>query len=226
MSLLLIPGLKADARSWGGLDTRLGAVIPSHHFGEPTIAGMAAAILARAPERFDLAGHSMGGYIAFAMLRQAPQRIRRVAFVATQARPDAAETIARRRTMMALAVDQGMAAVTQATLDLDVFDRRPDVIASLTATAADFPVATYLSQQEAVIGRPDSRPGLGRIACPAAVIGGAEDRLLPAYLSEEIAAGIPGATLDLIPACGHCAPLEQPDRVAALLAGWLERDAC
>lgn len=226
MTLLLIPGLKADARSWGGVDKRLGATIPEHHFGEPTIAAMAAAILARAPDRFDLAGHSMGGYIAFAMLAQAPERIRRVAFVATQARPDSPEATARRRTMMALAVERGMAAVTEATLDLDVFDKRPEVIAAMMATAAEFPVATYLSQQEAVIARPDSRPGLAAITCSTAVIGGAEDRLLPPYLSEEIAAGIAGATLDLIPACGHCAPLEQPDRVAALLAGWLERDAC
>ncbi len=226
MTLLLIPGLKADARSWGGVDARLGAAIPDHHFAEPTIEAMAAAILARAPDRFDLAGHSMGGYIAFAMLRLAPGRIRRVAFVATQARPDSAEATARRREMMTLAVAQGMAAVTEATLDLDVFDKRPDVIAAMMATAAAFPVATYLSQQEAVIIRPDSRPGLKDIACPAAVIGGGEDRLLPPHLSEEIAAGIPGATLDLIPACGHCAPLEQPERVAALLAGWLERPAC
>lgn len=226
MTLLLIPGLKADARSWGGIDARLGATIPAHHVDEPTIEAMAAAILARAPERFDLAGHSMGGYIAFAMLRQAPARIRRVAFVATQARPDSVEATAARRTMMAMAAARGMAAVTEATLDLDVHDKRPDVLAAMMATAATFPVATYLSQQAAVIARPDSRPGLKHIACPTAVIGGAEDRLLPPYLSEEIAAGIPGATLDLIPACGHCAPLEQPDRVAALLAGWLERDAC
>jgi pimeloyl-ACP methyl ester carboxylesterase len=226
MTLVLIPGLKADARSWGGVDARLGGIIPDHHFGAPTIDAMAAAILARAPERFDLAGHSMGGYVAFAMLRLAPERIRRVAFVATQARPDSAEATARRREMMALAVGQGMAAVTEASLDLDVYDRRPDVIAAMMAIAAEFPVAAYLSQQEAVIARPDSRPSLSAITCPTAVIGGVEDRLLPPYLSEEIAAGIPGATLDLIPACGHCAPLEQPDRVAALLAGWLERTPC
>jgi len=226
VTLLLIPGLKADARSWGGVDARLGATIPEHHYGEPTIAAMAAAILDQAPERFDLAGHSMGGYIVFAILRQAPHRVRRAAFVATQARPDTPETIAKRRTMMTLAIGQGMAAVTRATLDLDVFDQRPDVIDAMMATAADFPIATYLSQQEAVIARPDSRPGLAAIACPVAVIGGAEDRLLPPHLSQEIAAGITGATLDLIPACGHCAPLEQPDRVAALLAGWLERPSC
>ncbi len=226
MTLLLIPGLKADYRSWAGLDARLGATIPDHHFSQPTIEAMASAILARAPAQFDLAGHSMGGYIVFAILRQAPQRVRRAAFVATQARPDTDESTAKRRAMMALAVEQGMAAVTRATLDLDVFDQRPDVIDAMMATAADFPVATYLSQQEAVIARPDSRPGLGAIACPVAVIGGAEDRLLPPHLSQEIAAGIPGATLDLIPACGHCAPLEQPERVAALLAGWLERSPC
>ncbi len=226
MTLLLIPGLKADYRSWGGVDRRLGATIPRHHVAEPTIEAMAAAILAQAPDRFDLAGHSMGGYIAFAILRQAPGRVRRAAFVATQARPDSADATARRREMMALGVERGMAAVTRATLDLDVFDQRPDVIDAMMATAADFPVATYLSQQEAVIARPDSRPGLGAIACPVAVIGGAEDRLLPPHLSQEIAAGIPGATLDLIPACGHCAPLEQPERVAALLAGWLERPSC
>jgi pimeloyl-ACP methyl ester carboxylesterase len=77
-------------------------------------------------------------------------------------------------------------------------------------------------QQMAAMTRPDFRPLLASIACPTLVIGGLQDRVTPPALQEEIAAGIPGAGLELLDRCGHLAPLEQPDTVNRLMRAWLQ----
>ena len=81
--------------------------------------------------------------------------------------------------------------------------------------------AAFVRQQLAIIGRPDSRPGLAGIACPAIVIAGRDDALMPPEIHEEQAAGIRGAELVKIPDCGHLATIEQPEAVSAALRGWL-----
>ena len=82
-------------------------------------------------------------------------------------------------------------------------------------------VAAFLRQQEAIIGRPDSRPGLGRIACPTLVLVGEGDEATPPELAREIAAGIAGSHLVVIPDSGHLSTLEQPQAVTAALVDWL-----
>ncbi len=76
-------------------------------------------------------------------------------------------------------------------------------------------------QQRAIMGRPDSRPGLAAIAVPTLVAVGEGDVLTPPELAEEMAAGIPGARLARIPGAGHLPPMETPDAVTALLREWL-----
>ena len=78
-----------------------------------------------------------------------------------------------------------------------------------------------LRQQKAIMGRIDSRPLLATIKCPTLVLCGREDVLTPRALAEEIAAGIPGARLDLIDHCGHLSTMERPDAVTAELRQWL-----
>jgi pimeloyl-ACP methyl ester carboxylesterase len=80
----------------------------------------------------------------------------------------------------------------------------------------------FLAQQRAIMGRPDSRPDLGRIRCPTLVLGGRQDAVTPPEVMEEIAAGIPAAKLVLLDRCGHLAPLEQPEAVTAAMAEWLK----
>jgi pimeloyl-ACP methyl ester carboxylesterase len=71
------------------------------------------------------------------------------------------------------------------------------------------------------MGRPDSRPLLSTIKVPALVLVGREDALTPVELSQEIAAGIPGARLEVVPECGHLSTMERPEAVNAALRAWL-----
>ena len=80
---------------------------------------------------------------------------------------------------------------------------------------------TFVRQQRAIMSRPDSRPLLSAIRCPTLVLVGDGDELTPPSLAEEIAAGIPGARLEVVPDCGHLSTIEQPDKVSAALSTWL-----
>jgi pimeloyl-ACP methyl ester carboxylesterase len=80
---------------------------------------------------------------------------------------------------------------------------------------------SYLRQQRAIIGRPDSRPILAAIACPTIVLVGEQDRGTPPELAREIAAGIPGSRLVVIPECGHLSTVERPEAVTKTLVEWM-----
>ena len=80
----------------------------------------------------------------------------------------------------------------------------------------------FLRQQQAIIGRPDARPGLAAIACPTLVLVGDGDALTPPALAQEIAGGIRGARLVVIADCGHLSTLERPHAVTQALVEWME----
>jgi pimeloyl-ACP methyl ester carboxylesterase len=90
------------------------------------------------------------------------------------------------------------------------------------AMAVDVGAATFVRQQGAIIARPDSRPTLGTIRCPTLVLVGDADQLTPPAVAEEMAKGIAGARLLIVPECGHVSTLERPDAVTAALVAWLE----
>src|SRR5216110_3633335 len=106
MPILLVPGLASSPRIYGPLMPalwRLGPVTVANHIRDDNMGAIARRILAEAPPRFALAGHSMGGYIAFEIMRQAPDRVAKLALINTQARPDTLEATARRRSQIARA---------------------------------------------------------------------------------------------------------------------------
>src|SRR3978361_1524740 len=106
MPILLIPGRGASPRIFAPVVPALwqfGPVTVANHIRDDSMGAIARRILAEAPPRFALAGHSMGGYIAFEILRQAPERVARLALLNTQARPDTSEATERRRGLMARA---------------------------------------------------------------------------------------------------------------------------
>jgi pimeloyl-ACP methyl ester carboxylesterase len=226
--LILVPGLGADARMWAPQVAALGgrtaiAVTDATQRAE-TIAAMAAAILAAAPERFALAGASMGGYVALEVMRQAPARVARLALLNTSARADSPEQRAAREALIATAQRSGVDAAVTARIPLTVHPSRrddADFLALFYAMQRDAGATTYVRQMRAAMGRVDSRPLLPSIACPTLVLGGREDALLPIELSIEMAQAIPGARLVVIEDCGHCANLERPEAANAALAEWL-----
>jgi pimeloyl-ACP methyl ester carboxylesterase len=181
-------------------------------------------ILAEAPPRFALAGHSMGGYIAFEIMRQAPDRVAKLALVNTQARPDTPEATARRRAQIARAQDGEYHAVLDELFPGFVHpSRREDgALRQLVRDMGDdIGPEAFVRQQTAIIGRPDSRPTLAWIKCPTLVLTGDEDNTIPNTLSKEMADGIPGAKLMILAQCGHLPQVEQPQAAADALVEWL-----
>jgi pimeloyl-ACP methyl ester carboxylesterase len=227
MPILLVPGLAESPRIYAPVMPplwRLGPVTVANHIRDDNIGAIARRILAEAPPRFALAGHSMGGYIAFEIMRQAPQRVAKLALINTQARPDTPEATARRRGQIARA----QAGDYRAVLD-ELFagfvhpSRRED--ASLRKFVHDMgddvgPEA-FVRQQTAVIGRADSRPSLAWIRCPTLVLSGDQDNTIPNSLSVEMADGIHHAKLIILPSCGHLPQVEQPQATADALVEWL-----
>lgn len=224
---LLVPGLGGSPRIYAPVVPalwRFGPVTVANHVRDDSMGAIARRILAEAPPRFALAGHSMGGYIAFEILRQAPERVARLALINTQARPDTPEATARRRGQIARA----QAGEYHAVLD-ELFpgfvhpSRRED--ASLRhlvhRMGDDIGAEAFVRQQGAVITRPDSRPTLERISCPTLVLTGDEDNTISNSLSKEMADGIHGAKLVILAACGHLPQVEQPQATADALVEWL-----
>ncbi len=218
--LVLIPGLSCDARlyapQWPALAPGRPILVAQHDRDE-SLGDIAERLLAVAPARFALCGLSMGGYAAFEVMRRAPERVTRLALLDTSAKPATPETNAPREQMIALAQKGAFDNVTT-LLWQRLVALRLDVRSMAEAVGAD----GFVRQQRAIMGRPDSRPGLGAIRVPTLVLVGEEDLITPPSEAREIAAGI-GATARLVtlPGCGHLATLEQPEAVTRALLAWL-----
>ena len=227
--VFFLPGLLEDADAFEAQVTQLGPYAPCSVADLTTsdsIAGLAAEALKQAPAGpFSLVGHSMGGYVALEILRQAPERVQRVAFLDTHARPDTPEATENRRRLVALA-EKDFPAVIQALMDKILWAHHredPDIVGTVTEMALSTGKEAFARQEHAIIGRIDSRPHLAQIRCPALVVAARHDAIMPVPLLEELAAGIPGARLEIVEDSGHMAPLEQPERVCELLLEWLGR---
>ena len=227
LPVVLIPGLLASPRMYAAQIPHLwrsGPVTIADHTRDDNMSALARRILATAPARFALAGLSMGGYIAFEILRQAPERVVRLALLDTSARPDTPEQSAARREQMALAWGGRFPEVVDMLFPRLVHrERRSD--AELREVfgrmAEEVGPAGFVRQQTANMGRGDSRPTLASIRCPTLVLVGDGDELTPPERAAEIADSIAGARLVTVPNCGHLSTLEQPEEVSRALVEWL-----
>jgi pimeloyl-ACP methyl ester carboxylesterase len=228
--LVLLPGLLLDEALWA---PQLAALtdIADMTVGDLTqhdsMAAMARAVLAKAPPSFALAGLSMGGYVSFEIMRQAPERVMRLALLHTSARPDTPEQTANRRALIRMCEKGEFKGVTRRLLPQWIHPSRvndtsvADVVLAMTARVGR---DAFIREQTAIMGRPDSRPGLSRIDCPTLVMCGHEDQATPVEVHREIAADIPNARLVIVPECGHLSPLERPEAVNAAFRTWLAAD--
>lgn len=225
--LLFIPGLGCNARLYqpqlAFFAGRVAMSVADHTRGA-TMADIARQILAAAPPRFALCGLSMGGYISLEIMRQAPERVERLALLDTTAAPDTPEGRARRELNMQKTADGRYEEVMEALWSALVHpDRQQDaalkaeVVGMMREVGAD----AFLRQQGAILQRIDSRPHLPAIACKTLALVGEQDALTPVAAAREIAAGVRGAQLVIIPDCGHMATMERPEAVNAALADWL-----
>jgi pimeloyl-ACP methyl ester carboxylesterase len=225
--LLLLPGLLCDGALWQAQMTALESVAEieiADLTRDDSLPAMAQRILAAAPPRFALAGLSMGGYVAQEIMRQAPERVSRLALLGSSARADTAEQTARRRTLTELARKDDIVAVPRLLWPFLVHPERQDdrrLLDTLIIMAQRVGRDAFLRQEKAIIARPDGRADLARIAVPSLVLCGREDHVTLLAWNEEMASLIPGAELDVIEHCGHLPTLEQPEEVNAALRRWL-----
>jgi pimeloyl-ACP methyl ester carboxylesterase len=228
LPIILVPGLICSARLYAEQVPRLwrcGPVTIADHWRDDTVDAIAARILAEASPRFALAGLSMGGYIAFAMQRQAPDRVARLALLDTSARPDMPEQSERRRTLIALAESGRYVEIPELLYPAFVHRNRQGdetLRATVRTMAEETGADAFVRQQRAIMSRPDCRPLLASIRCPTLVLVGEGDELTPPALSQEIAAGIAGSRLVVVPDCGHLSTLERPEAVNRALMEWMK----
>jgi pimeloyl-ACP methyl ester carboxylesterase len=226
MSIVLLPGLLCDAALWRHQVEALsafGPVLVPDLTRDDSVAAMAQRVLAAAPGRFALVGLSMGGYVAFEVLRQAMARVTRLALLDTSAAPDTAER-GRERAQAIASLGLGhFQGVTVRMLPRLVHADHVagPVGAEVRAMAERVGGEAFLRQQRAIAGRPDSRDLLGAITVPTMVAVGDSDALTPPAEAVAIHAQIRGSTLHRFARCGHLPPLESPDETVACLRGWL-----
>jgi pimeloyl-ACP methyl ester carboxylesterase len=226
--LVLVPGLLCDEDLWRdqlpALAPHADVAITMEQTRHATVGAIAAAVIAAAPARFALAGLSMGGMIALEIMRQAPERVTRLALLDTSARGNSEEEIAIRAGRIALVraghVDVMLGLQMSRFMPLNrlgdavLVDRALKMMRRVGA-------ATYIRQEQAVMTRIDSRPSLAAIGCPTLVLCGRQDAATPLVLSEEIAAAIASARLEVVEDCGHLSTMERPDEVNRALLAWL-----
>ncbi|MEH2475052.1 pimeloyl-ACP methyl ester carboxylesterase [Nitrobacteraceae bacterium AZCC 2161] len=228
MPIVLVAGLAASPRIYAPIIPalwRFGPVTVANHIRDDNMGAIARRILAEAPPRFALAGHSMGGYIAFEIIRQAPERVIRLALINTQARPDTLEASAGRRGQIARVQAGQFHEVLDAAFPGFVHPSRrddPELRQLVHGMGDDIGPDAFVRQQTAVMGRPDSRPTLSAIRCPTWVLTGDQDNTIPNSLSVEMADAIEGAALTIIPNCGHLPQVEQPQATADALLSWVQ----
>ncbi|HWX74183.1 MAG TPA: alpha/beta hydrolase [Solirubrobacteraceae bacterium] len=228
LPVVLIPGLLGSPRLYAPQIPELwrrGPVTLADHTRDDSMGAMARRILASAPPRFALAGLSMGGYVAFEIIRQAPARVAKLALLDTSARADTPEAIASRHAQIALAASGRLGEVVETQFERTVHPLHrsdPQLREANRLMAEDVGPEAFVRQQTAIIGRPDSRPTLTTVSCPTLVLVGEQDQLTPLDRAVEMAHGIRGAELVTVPECAHLSTLEQPRVVTRALLDWLE----
>lgn len=194
--------------------------LPEHN----SIVAMAEAVLRWAPPTFALAGHSMGGRVAFQVYRLAPERVTNIAVLNTgsDARSESEEP--GRRKLLEIARSQGMRAMAIEWLKGMLPPYRQDdtplveeIIAMFERKSPDL----FEIQMLALLGRPNATPLLAGIQCPALVLTGRDDAWSPPARHLDMAQWIPKSELVLVPKCGHMSTMERPEEVTEALRRWL-----
>jgi len=198
-----------------------------------SLPAMAEAALRTAPERFSLAGHSMGGRVALEIYRLAPARVAQIALLNTGYLPLAAgkagdDETRSRSALIGIAQTQGMRAMLRQWLPPMLDSRRINdsaLVNSIMEMMLRKTPEIFAAQEKALLARADASPVLEQIRCPALLLTGREDGWSPPAQHAAMAAKIPGAKLVIVPDSGHMSTMERPAEVAAALRDWLRQSA-
>lgn len=244
--VVFLHGFPLDRRMWAPQASALAAharcIAPDlRGFGETPLAtplapplsmdqyadDVAALLDALAVERATVVGLSMGGYVAFALWRRHPERVRALVLADTRAGADTEEVRDRRRTLVRVARERGSQAVADAQIDglvgKTTRNERPEVALQLRQMLGAAPVEGIVGALTAMMTRPDSRPLLPTITVPTLVVVGDEDTLTPPKEARAMQEAIRGSELAVIPGAGHVSNVERPDEFNARLREFLSR---
>jgi pimeloyl-ACP methyl ester carboxylesterase len=233
LPLVLVPGLMCDDAVWSPLYAHLhvpaSAVrVPDHGLADDLVE-MARRILAQAPERFMLAGHSMGARVALEIARLAPQRVDRIAlldtgFAARDSGPKGEEEQAKRYALLRIAREQGVRAMAAQWSQGMVHPERladaplmESILAMFERKSAD----AFAAQIKALLSRPDASDVLRHLNMPTLIACGRQDSWAPPSQHEAMHALVGSAQLRFVENAGHMAPMERPLETAALLNAWI-----
>ncbi len=231
-AVILLPGLVCDQTAWQQQIDALAdvAISTCADYGElDSLPAMAETVVRTAPERFSLAGHSMGGRVALQVYRLAPHRVARIALLDTGYLPlaggEAGQDEARKRSeLVELAQSQGMRAMLKQWLPPMIAPRRINDTVLVNAIVEMMSRKTpeiFAAQVRALLARPDATAVLEQIRCPALVLTGSEDGWSTPAQHAAMAAKIAGSQLLIVPDSGHMSMMERPAEVSAALRAWL-----
>jgi pimeloyl-ACP methyl ester carboxylesterase len=216
-----------DETIWADIPSRLASIANARVIsfaGFTSIAGMAGQVLAAAPPRFALAGHSMGGRVALEVWRQAPERVTALALLNTGVHPPRDSEFESRGVLVRLARRQGMAALADEWLPPMMGaspERVAQVMPALKAMVQRSTAESFAGQVNALLQRPDARPVLPSITVPTLLLSGTNDAWSSLSQHADMQRSVLGSTLVEIAGAGHMSPIERPDAVARALKGWL-----
>ena len=214
-----------DQDLWTDMVPGLSALGTIHHgnvYEDSTLEGMARRVLDSSPERFVLVGFSMGGFVSRVLTLMAPERVSGVAFVASSARGYTAEEVERRKAGFRPGDRPPRSGDGPATARGLHPDRETDPVLLDRLRAMQHRLGREVRARQAALQRPDGYADLERITCPSLVVSCRQDRLRTFAETERMAQHLPHARFAILEDCGHMAPLERPQELTAILAGWIE----
>ncbi|MET1412903.1 alpha/beta fold hydrolase [Roseibium sp. HPY-6] len=226
--LVLLPGMMCDARLYGPQIAALSGSVPIHLAPITdcaTVEELAADVLSSAPAQFALAGLSMGGIVAMEVVKQAPDRVLRLALLDTNPRAELEEVKQRREPQIDKVRAGGLREVMRDELKPNYLANGPlrqDVLEVCMAMALDLGPEVFERQSRALQTRPDQQETLKALKMPTLILMGKEDRLCPLERHELMHTLIEGSDLRIVEQAGHLPTLEQPEAVNAAFKTWLE----
>ncbi len=227
-NLILIPGLLNDESLWKyqqqALRSQANIIIPQiQSFSD--IRQQAAYILKNAPEKFALAGLSMGGYIAMEMMKQAPQRVTRVAFLDTTWQIDDAQKKQQRENMIELSAYGRFEGVTSLILKQILAPENlenQELVSQIKIMAKKTGQKEFVNQQKLILSRTSSVELFSQIQVPALCLVGQKDIITEASVMKEMAKALPYGYFCEVENAAHLPPLEQPNAVNAVMQIWMQ----